>query len=248
MEGDVPTNVGSGGRYSFISVQQKVATSGSGENKAASKPATMASKRAQAKAKKSGKSSPVSEADSNNASNVVYVTVAIDVPIVLTIAGTQLDRYGEITSVNFAMPPTATEQDLSIIFQNTGNYHYRAMAKSILKDASGNIITEASTPVTFSSIVPPYSRKFDLSLKQSIALSPGNYTIISIVGLDDGTLLSSKETKFSIAQSGTEEGNASQSYISQDEIPQGDTIIQDGSALAVETVGNETETQPQAIF
>jgi hypothetical protein len=212
VEGDVPADVGPGGRYAFISIQRKTLRTASGteENTTANS----------------------SENVSDNAPRDVYISVAINVPVVLTIAGTQLDRYGEIKEVNFVNPATPTQQDLSIILKNTGNYHYKAMAKSVLKDAGGNIVTIASTPVTFSSIVPPYSRKFDLSLKPSVPLIPGTYTIISTVNLEDGTVLSSKETQFSIAQN-------------KDNMAQGN-MTQIGMVQVAETEGNTTE--PQIIF
>lgn len=128
----------------------------------------------------------------------VGVAVAVDVPVRLTIADTKLVKTGEITSLSLDKPLSRKGQNISLIFNNTGNYHYIALAEAVLEDRKGNILANASTPLTFSSIIPRTSRLFKISLIPRSELIPGSYDINSTVKLEDGTVLATKEIGFEI--------------------------------------------------
>ncbi len=128
----------------------------------------------------------------------VGVVVAVDVPVRLTIANTKVLKTGEITSLSIDKPISAKEQNVALIFNNTGNYHYDALAEAVLRDAKGNVLANASTPLTFASIIPTTSRLFEIKLTPGNELLPGGYNIISTVRLEDGTVLATKGIDFKI--------------------------------------------------
>jgi len=139
----------------------------------------------------------------------IGVILAIDVPVLLTIQESPKIYNGEITNITLEKPVSGKSINVSIIYKNTGNYHYKALAEVLLMDEADNVLSRNATPLTFSSIIPSCSRIFKLSLSPNDTLMPGTYYVNSIVKLDNGTILDSKkeklqsETKFEVEKSTT---------------------------------------------
>ncbi len=174
IEADVPKNVGEGGRYALIKIR----------------------------------SSPKSM--NTTGASGASISVAFNIPVLFTIPGTKIIT-GEITSLKFSEPkikldgtkedeaPLSAMQNITVAFKNTGNYHYKARAMAELQDESDHILTNATSSVSFNSIIPTFTGEFKLSLIPSVQLKPGSYVIKSIVSnADDGTEIASKEMKFGI--------------------------------------------------
>jgi len=162
VEGDIPNDVGSGGRYAIISIR----------------------------------SNPVSKMTAGQ--SVVGFSLGLDVPVLFTISGTDLVKKGEITNLSVEEPISGEQENVSLLFRNTGNYHYSGFAKAELTDTNGTQLSNATTPVTISSLFPTFSRLFRLSLVPSSRLRPGTYQINATVNLEDGTILATKKTSFQI--------------------------------------------------
>lgn len=128
----------------------------------------------------------------------VGMAVAIDVPVRLTIANTRLIKKGEITNLSIDKPILQKAQNVSLLFNNTGNYHYNAFAEAALMDKNGKVLANASTPLTTSSIIPMTARLFRMELTPRQKLWPGSYKINSTVRLEDGTMLAAKEISFKV--------------------------------------------------
>ena len=165
VEGEIPEDVGSGGRYALISVH----------------------------------SLPSVEEEEDSEGNV-GVAVAINALVRLTISGTELLRRGEITDMKIEDPSSCEHQNISLIFKNTGNYHYKACAKAALKDDEGNLLANSSSPLS-SNIIPSASRIFSFSLTPEKELLPGTYCISTIVEQEDGSILATKEAETKIKDS-----------------------------------------------
>lgn len=165
VEGDIPEDIGSGGRYALISVHSLPT---------------------------------VGEEESSEGS--VGVAVAINALVRLTISGTEISRKGEITDMK-TEDSSNEHQNISLIFKNTGNYHYKACAKAALKDEEGNLLANSSSPLS-SNIIPSASRIFFVSLTPEKELLPGTYRISTTVEEEDGTVLAAKETEIKIKVSG----------------------------------------------
>ncbi|MHC1631253.1 MAG: COG1470 family protein, partial [Methanotrichaceae archaeon] len=114
----------------------------------------------------------------SNNSAIINTNVAIAVPVRLTISGTEQIKTGEITNLSVS---GEEQKDVSVTFKNTGNYHYKALAKAVLKDEDENILANASTSPTYASIIPTYSRLFKLSLSPDSELQPGTYYVNATV-------------------------------------------------------------------
>jgi len=158
LEGDIPSDVGDGGRYAIVSIR----------------PPTP------------------------KASKGVSVSMGIIIPVILSIKDTEMAKTGEISEIELDAPILAEQQNLSLIFNNTGNIHYRAIAEADLKDKDGNVLTSASTKPSFSSIIPSNSLLIKLVLSPEKKLESGDYTIASEVSTEDGEILAKKEISFKI--------------------------------------------------
>jgi hypothetical protein len=123
------------------------------------------------------------------------IVSAVGSSVVLTLTDTELTKDGTITNLDFGEPGSGEPLDVTVIFQNTGNYHYKARAEVSLSDAEGNVLAKTSSSLCTSSIIPGYSRQFTVSLAPEQALPEGEYYVESSVVLEDGTLLDTTEIK-----------------------------------------------------
>ena len=122
--------------------------------------------------------------------STAFVT-AIVVPVMITIANTNILQTGTITDIKTG--DIVTGQPLNIItsLKNTGNIHYYKTRNTVtLSDSGGNVLGTASTAPSLYAIIPSYTVNYDLSLDKSF--SPGTYGVKSEISLEDGTLLDSK--------------------------------------------------------
>jgi len=157
VRGDVPLDVGAGGRYALIGIYS------------------------------------IPEKAGEETENSVGVSVAVNALVRLTISGTELSKQGDITSMRM----DDNCQNLSLVFKNEGNYHFKASARAFLKDSVGNILATSSSPLS-SNILPEASRLFQLTLVPDEELKRGSYFVNASVESEDGTLLASKEIEIKL--------------------------------------------------
>lgn len=129
--------------------------------------------------------------------SMVSTQVAVNSLVAITVSGPDTKKAGEISNLTVNKPISAKQQNLSLIFNNTGNIHIKVLTEAVLKDIDGKALANASIPVT-SNILPGAARLIEFSLKPESGLTEGNYTIDATVSLDDGTLLSTKSAQFEI--------------------------------------------------
>ncbi len=121
------------------------------------------------------------------------IVAVIPIPVIVTISGTELSKTGRISDVtisDFTIGERVDVLDITVTLENTGNHHYKARAKAVLKDGEGNKVT-ASTPLTETSILPGFSRQFDFSMTPRMDLPSGSHIDFEIE-LEDGTVLYSQ--------------------------------------------------------
>jgi len=160
VKGDVPEDVGSGGRYALINI--------------CSLPGKV----------------------KEDAENSVGISVAVSALARLIIAGTDQVRRGEIAEANLS-DVSRRHQNLSLIFENTGNCHFKAGAEAILMNRDRNILGRSSSLLS-SNILPGAKRLYLLSLTPEKELEPGCYFINATINCENGTLLASKELEFDL--------------------------------------------------
>jgi hypothetical protein len=131
-------------------------------------------------------------------SGSVSVALVVNIPILLTISGSQFSRTAEISELDTTNLVNNIE-NATLTLKNTGNTDFHAMVKAVMKDIHGNPIANSTiTQPTLPPILPEKLRKFDLSLKSSKKIEPGNYSLSVTAYLDDGTVLTSKEITLNV--------------------------------------------------
>jgi hypothetical protein len=132
----------------------------------------------------------------SQANNPVSIAYAVNVLVLIKVSGEE-NKSGEITSLAVNNPVSGKMQNVSLVFKNTGNYHFKVDAVASLKDKDGKVIASAVLPLD-SSILPTFSRLFQFSCAPETELTPGIYNVSAKVSLKDGTVLANKETYFEI--------------------------------------------------
>jgi hypothetical protein len=129
--------------------------------------------------------------------NNTPIAVSIDVPVLITIYGSNLENKAEISRVDLGTPASTGARSVAVLLTNTGNYHYKALAKSVLANATTNeVLGFATTSLSSSLIIPTTTRLFQMQLKPGSSLTHGQYVITSTVSLADGTVLARRDTTF----------------------------------------------------
>lgn len=123
----------------------------------------------------------------------VGVSVAAIVLIVINIPGSGQAKTGEITGLSVGEIVSGQPIQISTIFKNTGTYHYKISNEVIIKNASGEVVSDNTTALTTSSIIPTFSRLVTTSIPTDKVnnMPAGEYAVESRVLLEDGTLLDS---------------------------------------------------------
>lgn len=122
----------------------------------------------------------------------VGIIVAVEVPVRLTISGPGLKKAGKIEDLRLEEPNSLGLQNISLILRNTGNCHYKARANIVLKDIKGNIVADASTPMS-SNIIPGAQKIFQISIASKKEPTPGACLANATVRLDNGSILDTLE-------------------------------------------------------
>lgn len=126
----------------------------------------------------------------------VSVVIAYNVLIMIKVRG-DIDQSAEITDLSVEEPISAEQQNVTLTLKNTGNFHYKPDIEIAIKDKDGNSLAN-ETLITDSSIFPPFSNEFKLSLNPESELEPGTYLLDAKVSLKDGTEVASKEMEIEI--------------------------------------------------
>ncbi len=124
--------------------------------------------------------------------HMVGFAAEVEIPVFLTIKGSEIIETGDITDLNIS-----EGDDGSLVatfkFNNTGNYHYMADGATILKDGEGNVVDEVSHSSGSSSLLPLEGRICVFELAKEMDLAPGTYTVEASVSKRDGTVLDTEE-------------------------------------------------------
>lgn len=130
------------------------------------------------------------------ASGNVMVSTAIEALVLLTIKDSELIRTGDIKNVTALKGDEGLE--VEILFENTGNVHYKPLVSAYLLDEDGTVLAKQDPIEELSSVLPNNSRLSKANLITESDLVPGTYSIESKIALDDGTLLDSDRTTFEV--------------------------------------------------
>ena len=123
----------------------------------------------------------------------------VDVPIYLTITGSQMIDTGKITSLTTGNITTGQPITVTTNFENTGNEHFKIEGQITITNAAGTIIDTIGIPETTSNVMPGLTRQIVTPVTAAGTLSPGTYTVQSQIMLDDGTSLDQSTTTFTVS-------------------------------------------------
>jgi len=128
----------------------------------------------------------------------VSMREAVNVPVYLTIKGSQIINTGKITKVGTDDVISGNPINMFVDFQNTGNCHFKVQGDLTIKDPQGQTTSTISMPVTSSSIVPGMSRRLKASFTPNGDLAPGTYSFEANVTLSDGSSLDKASGTFTV--------------------------------------------------
>lgn len=128
----------------------------------------------------------------------IGICLATMIPVVVTVLDQNVTCSGEIKDLFIKRPITTKYENVSFIFANTGNYHYKVKVESILRDKNGTILANTSEPLSIFDVKPLFSVRLETSLVPQAELKPGDYSVDAKVIAEDGTVLASREVKFHI--------------------------------------------------
>lgn len=123
-------------------------------------------------------------------------TSAFNIPVLLTIEGSQLTQTGKITGITTSAITSGQPVNILTNFQNTGNIHFKVDGQVTVQNAKGETIGTMTIPLTSTSIIPGDTRQLETTLTSTSVLTPGTYTIDSKVTLADGTVLDESTSTF----------------------------------------------------
>ena len=128
----------------------------------------------------------------------VNIVTAVNVPVYLTIQGSQLINQGEITAFTVGEATSGQPVNISTTFQNTGNHHFKIKGEVTVKNAQGQTVGNISIPVTVSSLLPGALKQLKAAFVPNGELAQGTYTVSAKVMLEDGTILDEASTTFTV--------------------------------------------------
>jgi hypothetical protein len=127
--------------------------------------------------------------------NIIY---SVNVPVYLTIKGSQLNQTGTITGITAGTIINGQPINITTTFQNTGNIYFKVEGQTTVTNDQGVTLDTIPMPLTSSSIIPGMSRNLAAIFTPSGSLSPGTYTIRSLVMSSDSILLDKSTSTFTI--------------------------------------------------
>ncbi len=130
----------------------------------------------------------------------VSFVAAVNVPIVLTIKGSQLVHTGKITSLSTGNITSGQPVQILTDFQNTGNHHFKVKGEVAVSNSQGQIMGTVAVPLTASSVLPGMTRRLQAAFIPQGELAAGKYAISAKVMLEDGTVLDTVTGSFEVKQ------------------------------------------------
>lgn len=136
-------------------------------------------------------------AEETESKSGVGVQVVINSLVRLTVSGEGIKQTGDISSLDMARAVSSKQPEGFLIFNNTGNIHYKILTEETIKDKDDQVVAKASVP-SDSSILPDAARLIKFTFNPTSPLQPGTYTLDANVSLEDGTALATKSTTFQL--------------------------------------------------
>ncbi len=154
-------------------------------------------------------------------------TTAINVPVMITLKGTQLTETGTIDSVSADNAVTGKPVVVTTDFTSTGNHHfYDAKNEIVVTDGTGKEVARAATAPSVTAIVP--GGKVNFTQQITTGLSLGTYTVASTMFDSKGGVHATKTSSFTVTTpSASQTPAASNTKAPGNIAPSGGTVTPD---------------------
>jgi hypothetical protein len=176
----------------------------------------------------------------------VGVVSGVEIPVLLTIKGSELIHKGEITALATGAAKPGQPIDIFTTFRNTGNHHFKIKGEVTVSDAQGQALATVPVPLTGNSVKPTFSLRLKARLEGG--LPAGTYTVKSRVMLEDGTVLNEATDSFSVLPTKTFSDIAGHWAQKDIEIMAGLGIAQGGGGNRFDPDGKVTRAQFAALL
>jgi len=130
----------------------------------------------------------------------VGIASAVNVPVYLTVANTNLVHKGEITGISVGEPSAGKPIEVLTSFRNMGNHHFKVKGEVTVSDPNGKTLDTIHVAPTGTSIIPTMTRRLNATFIPRGVLPAGKYSVKSKVMLEDGAILDEHTGVFEIKQ------------------------------------------------
>jgi hypothetical protein len=154
-------------------------------------------------------------------------TTAMNVPVMITLKGTQITETGTIDSVSADNAVMGKPVAVTTVFTSTGNHHYYDAKNEItVTDSTGKEVARAATTPSVTAIVP--GGKVNFTQQITAGLNTGTFTVASKMFDGKGTVLATKTSSFTVSTpSAVQTPTASKTKAPGTIAPSGGTVTPD---------------------
>lgn len=123
------------------------------------------------------------------------VVTAMNVPVMLTVTGTELIETGTIDSIS------ADRYNVATVFTNTGNHHYYGLKNAVtVAESAGTPVFTSTTEPVITAIIPGGSITFVQPVDPNVL--EGDYQVTSIVSSSNPADLATDTTQLALTSPG----------------------------------------------
>jgi hypothetical protein len=128
----------------------------------------------------------------------VGISRAVNIPVYLTISDSNIIHKGHIDAISVSEPIGNKPIDITTIFSNIGNHHFKVYNDVFVNDSNGKILNTIHLNSIGNSIIPTMVRYLKVTYIPEDTLPPGQYWIKSQVTLENGIILDEKTSVFEV--------------------------------------------------
>jgi hypothetical protein len=132
--------------------------------------------------------------DAPSSGGTLSLVTGINIPVLLTLSGTDLVHTGAIRDVAVAEPESGKPFVITTTLENTGNHHYRPEGEVTITRPDGSAVsTAAMAPKT---VMPGSTMNIDASVEEP--LEAGSYAYDAVVRLETGEIIGEHHGTFEV--------------------------------------------------
>jgi hypothetical protein len=120
------------------------------------------------------------------------MSIAMIVPVLLTVKGSNLTHTGSITNLQVGEVMTGRPVEIKTTLRNTGNHHYYGALVNITITDSGGTVVATGSATTIFALLP--GKEITLTVPITAPVNPGTYMVTSETKIAEGMVLLDTKT------------------------------------------------------